>query len=93
MSVPLLSRRPLTPGQDPTDPLSYLCALLALVPQALCVAYATLLYSSREAEIALMFAGQMANEAANLVLKRLIRQERPPGTRPLPSSPAIFFSL
>jgi hypothetical protein len=68
--------------QDPTDRLSYLCALLALVPQALCVAYATLLWSSREAEIALMFAGQMASEAGNLVLKRLIRQERPPGMPP-----------
>jgi dolichyldiphosphatase len=80
--IPLASLSLTHVHYDPTSRLSYACALLALVPQALCVAYATLLWSSREAEIALMFAGQMASEAANLVLKRLIRQERPPGTPP-----------
>lgn len=63
--------------QDPTDRLSYLCAWLALVPQGLCVVYATLIWSSREAEVLLMFAGQMGCEAFNWVLKRYIKEERP----------------
>ncbi|EAQ90585.1 hypothetical protein CHGG_02520 [Chaetomium globosum CBS 148.51] len=63
---------------DPTDPLSTLAALLSLLPQGLCVVYATLLWSTREAEVLLLFAGQLACEAVNLVLKRLIKEERPP---------------
>ncbi|KAK1754776.1 PAP2 superfamily-domain-containing protein [Echria macrotheca] len=62
---------------NPDDPISLLCAWLALVPQALCVVYATLIWSTREAEVALMFAGQLACEAVNFALKRLIKQERP----------------
>ncbi|KAH8765054.1 PAP2 superfamily-domain-containing protein, partial [Diaporthe sp. PMI_573] len=62
---------------DPEDNISYLCAWLALVPQALCIVYVTLIWSTREAEVALMFAGQLACEAANFVLKRLLKQERP----------------
>ncbi|KAK3937676.1 phosphatidic acid phosphatase type 2/haloperoxidase [Diplogelasinospora grovesii] len=62
---------------NPDDPISYLCAWLALVPQALCIVYATLLWSSREAEVALMFAGQLACEAVNFALKRMIKEERP----------------
>lgn len=62
---------------DPDDNISYLCAWLALVPQALCIVYVTLIWSTREAEVALMFAGQLACEAANFVLKRLLKQERP----------------
>jgi len=41
------------------------------------VVYATLLWSNREIEIGLMFAGQMACEALNWVLKRYIKEERP----------------
>ncbi|ROW11726.1 hypothetical protein VPNG_05612 [Cytospora leucostoma] len=62
---------------DPNDPVSYLCAWLALVPQALCIVYVTLIWSTREAEVALMFAGQLGCEAVNFVLKRLIKEERP----------------
>ncbi|KAK8058314.1 PAP2 superfamily protein [Apiospora phragmitis] len=62
---------------DPSDPISYLCAWLALVPQGLCVVYATLVWSTREAEVALMFAGQLLCEALNFSLKRLIKEERP----------------
>lgn len=62
---------------DPTDPISYFCAWLALVPQGLCVVYATLVWSTREFEILLMFAGQMGCEALNFALKRLIKEERP----------------
>lgn len=54
-----------------------MCAWLALVPQALCVVYATLIWSNREIEIFLMFAGQMTCEALNWVLKRYIKEERP----------------
>ena len=52
-------------------------AWLALVPQALCVAYVVLIWASREIEILLMFAGQMGCEVLNLILKRLIKEERP----------------
>ncbi|KAL6855767.1 PAP2 domain-containing protein [Trichoderma novae-zelandiae] len=62
---------------DPNDYLSLLCAYLALLPQALCVVYATLIFSTREAEICLAFAGQLACEALNFLLKRLIKEERP----------------
>ncbi|KAL2039065.1 hypothetical protein N7G274_008114 [Stereocaulon virgatum] len=62
---------------NPDDPISYLCAWLALVPQALCVIYVTLIWSTREIEILLMFAGQMGCEALNFLLKRLIKEERP----------------
>lgn len=41
--------------------------------------YATLIWSNREIEIALMFAGQMACEALNWVLKRHFKEERPRG--------------
>ncbi|KAK3903754.1 PAP2 superfamily-domain-containing protein [Staphylotrichum tortipilum] len=84
---------------NPDDPLSYLGAFLSLLPQALCVVYATLFWSTREAEVLLMFLGQLACEALNFVLKRLIKEERPttlPGGGPagkgygMPSSHAQF---
>ncbi|KAI2621736.1 PAP2-domain-containing protein [Hypoxylon sp. NC1633] len=75
--VPLASLSLTHVHYDPTDRLSYLCAWLALIPQGLCVAYATLIWATREAEIALLFAGQLACEALNFGLKRLIKEERP----------------
>ncbi|OAA45120.1 dolichyl pyrophosphate phosphatase [Beauveria brongniartii RCEF 3172] len=62
---------------DPDDRLSLLCAYLALLPQALGIVYLTLIFASREAEVALLFAGQLACEALNFLLKRLIKEERP----------------
>lgn len=62
---------------DPDDPISLLCAYLALLPQALCIIYATLILSTREVEVLFMFAGQMGCEALNFLLKRLIKEERP----------------
>ncbi|KAN0077475.1 Phosphatidic acid phosphatase type 2/haloperoxidase [Elaphomyces granulatus] len=62
---------------NPRDPLSYLAAWLALVPQALCVVYVSVIWASREVEVLLMFAGQMGCEALNFGLKRWIREERP----------------
>lgn len=37
----------------------------------------TLIWSTREAEVLLMFAGQLACEAVNFALKRIIKEERP----------------
>jgi dolichyldiphosphatase len=75
---PLLQSTLLTLSpKDPNDPISYLCAWLALVPQGLCVVYATLIWSTREIEILLMFAGQLACEALNFALKRILKEERP----------------
>ncbi|KAE8151224.1 phosphatidic acid phosphatase type 2/haloperoxidase [Aspergillus avenaceus] len=62
---------------NPDDPVSFLSAWLALVPQALCVSYVTLIWASREVEMLLMFAGQMGCEALNFILKRIIKEERP----------------
>ena len=62
---------------DPNDLISYICAYLALVPQGLVVVYAALIWSTREIEILLMFAGQMSCEALNWLLKRWFQEERP----------------
>ncbi len=63
---------------DPADPISHACAYLALVPQALVITYVALIWSTREVEILLMFAGQMGCEAVNWLLKRTIKEQRPP---------------
>ncbi|RMY73374.1 hypothetical protein D0863_03927 [Hortaea werneckii] len=68
---------------NPSDPFSHLSAYLALVPQALVISYAALIWSTREIEILLMFTGQMGCEAFNWLLKRYIKEERP--TRMLPT--------
>jgi dolichyldiphosphatase len=65
---------------NPKDPISHFCAYLALVPQALVITYAALIWSTREAEILLMFAGQMGCEGLNWILKRYIKEERPTRT-------------
>jgi len=85
---------------NPADRISYLCAWLALVPQGLCIVYATLIWSNREIEILLMFTGQMACEGVNWGLKRWIKEERPREMHGkgygMPSSHAqfvTFFSL
>ncbi|KAH8587483.1 dolichyl pyrophosphate phosphatase [Bisporella sp. PMI_857] len=82
---------------DPNDPISYVCAFLALVPQGLCVVYATLIWSTREAEIFLLFTGQMLCEALNFALKRILKEERPKLMHGkgygMPSSHAQFVSF
>ncbi|XMA07950.1 hypothetical protein WAI453_000741 [Rhynchosporium graminicola] len=85
---------------DPNDHISYFCAWLALVPQALCIIYATLIWSTREIEILMMFGGQMACEALNFALKRILKEQRPKQMHGkgygMPSSHAqfvAFFSL
>ncbi|KAM0558538.1 hypothetical protein ACHAPJ_004733 [Fusarium lateritium] len=76
-STPLASLSVTHVYYDPDDHISLACAYLALLPQALCVVYATLVLFTREAEVALMFLGQLACEALNFALKRLIKEERP----------------
>ncbi|KAK1826090.1 dolichyldiphosphatase [Podospora conica] len=85
---------------NPSDPLSLLAATLSLLPQALIISYTTLLLSTREAEVLLLLAGQLACEALNFVLKRLIRQDRPRHIHAdttkgygMPSSHAQFVSF
>ncbi|OOF91182.1 hypothetical protein ASPCADRAFT_211466 [Aspergillus carbonarius ITEM 5010] len=75
--VPLASLSLTHVHYNPHDPLSFLSAWLALVPQALCVGYVTLIWASREVEVVLMFAGQLGCEALNFVLKRIVKEERP----------------
>ena len=65
---------------DANDPISYACAYLALVPQGLMIVYIALIWSTREIEILLMFAGQMGCEALNFLMKRWIKEERPTRT-------------
>ena len=60
--------------------LSTLSAFLALVPQALVIVYVTTIWSTREIEVLLMFAGQMVCEALNFGLKRWLQEERPSRT-------------
>ncbi|KPI37934.1 putative dolichyldiphosphatase [Cyphellophora attinorum] len=62
---------------DPTDPISHISAYLALTPQFFVCIYVTLIWATREVEVLLMFAGQMACEALNFVAKRLLKGVRP----------------
>ncbi|KAL4905311.1 hypothetical protein BDW74DRAFT_21281 [Aspergillus multicolor] len=82
---------------NPDDPWSLVSAWLALVPQALCVVYVTLVWASREVEVGLMFAGQLVCEALNFALKRIIKEERPKQMfgkgYGMPSSHAQFVSF
>jgi dolichyldiphosphatase len=78
MENPPLASISLTHVQyDPSSHLSHASAYLALVPQVLMITYVTLIWSTREIEIALMFAGQLGCEGLNWMLKRYIREERP----------------
>ncbi|KAL9613355.1 MAG: hypothetical protein Q9167_002116 [Letrouitia subvulpina] len=78
--IPLASLSLTHVNYDPSDPISYLCAWLALAPQALCVIYVTLIWATREIEILLMFVGQLGSGIVNVALKRIIKEERPKRT-------------
>ncbi|KAG0124807.1 hypothetical protein HOY82DRAFT_493706 [Tuber indicum] len=82
---------------NPDDPVSLLCAWLALLPQALGVSYATLVIAQREIEVLLMFAGQLSCEALNWALKRYFKQGRPKqmygNGYGMPSSHAQFMAF
>ncbi|KAL9060750.1 MAG: hypothetical protein Q9162_000454 [Coniocarpon cinnabarinum] len=84
---------------NPDDLLSHTLAYLTLTPQLLFAVYLTTLYTTREIEIALMFAGQLGCEALNVLLKRWFKELRPALMRELhrgygmPSSHAQFVSF
>ncbi|KAI5803106.1 hypothetical protein EDC01DRAFT_494164 [Geopyxis carbonaria] len=81
----------------PSDPLSLASAYCAIIPQSLMIVYATLLYTTREVEVALALAGQLLCEGLNFLLKRLIREHRPPAMLGhgygMPSSHAQFMAF
>ncbi|KAJ7117852.1 PAP2-domain-containing protein [Mycena epipterygia] len=62
---------------DDSDYFSLALALVTLSPILLMPAYAALAVQTREYIIIMMWAGQLAGEALNLVLKHAIKQERP----------------
>ncbi|KAF2755538.1 PAP2-domain-containing protein [Pseudovirgaria hyperparasitica] len=98
MEEPALASLSLTHvSYNPADWYSYMCAWLALTPQALCVAYAILIWSTREVEVISMFIGQMACEGLNWGLKRWIKEERPQQMNGkgygMPSSHAQFVAF
>ena len=78
LEPPLTSLKVTHVFYDPSDPLSLLFAYMALIPQGLMVIYVTLIYARREIEVVLMLVGQLLSEATNWVLKRLIKEDRPP---------------
>ncbi|KAF9905794.1 hypothetical protein EC991_001270 [Linnemannia zychae] len=59
------------------DILSKLFAFVTLSPLAIMCAYVAIVITSRDLKPAVMLAGQVANEAVNLVLKRIVKQARP----------------
>ncbi|KAI9179822.1 hypothetical protein H9P43_005153 [Blastocladiella emersonii ATCC 22665] len=76
---------------------SYLLAYATLLPLAMVVSYATLCVSRwRQSVWRIMFAGQLANEGINFVLKRWIREHRPSPCHGkgygMPSSHAQFMA-
>ncbi|KIJ49500.1 hypothetical protein M422DRAFT_27866 [Sphaerobolus stellatus SS14] len=62
---------------DPTSHVSLGLALISLSPILLMPAYAVLSVQTREFLVITMWAGQMACEVLNWVLKHIIKQERP----------------
>ncbi|KAG2137621.1 uncharacterized protein EDB93DRAFT_1091072 [Suillus bovinus] len=62
---------------DPSSDTSLVLALLTLSPILLMPAYAVLAVYTRELTIINMWAGQFLSEGLNLVLKRIIKEERP----------------
>ncbi|KAF3920333.1 Dolichyldiphosphatase [Dactylellina cionopaga] len=76
-ATPLASLSLTHVSYDPSDPVSLVAAYLSLIPQALMIVYAVLIFSHRELEIILACAGQLGCEAVNYVLKRLIKEARP----------------
>ncbi|KAF8936012.1 hypothetical protein BGZ58_004678 [Dissophora ornata] len=59
------------------DILSKLLAYVTLSPLAIVCGYAAIIVTARDMKPAVMFAGQLANEVFNQVLKRLVKQARP----------------
>ncbi|TFK60238.1 PAP2-domain-containing protein [Pluteus cervinus] len=62
---------------DEGSHLSFILALLTLSPILLMASYAALSVFTREYIILVMWAGQFFGEGLNLVIKRLVKQDRP----------------
>jgi len=62
---------------DASSHLSLLLALLTLSPILLMPAYAVLAVQTRELTIINMWAGQLLSEVLNLVVKHIVKEERP----------------
>ena len=79
------------------DTVGLLCALLALAPVFIVVAYVTLLARNREAHVLYALAGQLLNWRLNDVLKRYFAAPRPAdcelGTYGFPSDHAQFLGF
>ncbi|KAI9459023.1 PAP2-domain-containing protein [Russula earlei] len=65
---------------DDSSHLSLAMALITLSPILLMASYAALAIFWREITVINMWAGQFCCEALNLVIKRLLKQGRPPGS-------------
>ncbi|KAF8448908.1 hypothetical protein L210DRAFT_3609402 [Boletus edulis BED1] len=65
---------------DASSDTSLVLALFTLSPILLMPAYAALAVQTRELTIINMWAGQCASEALNLVLKHIVKEERPNGS-------------
>lgn len=76
-SPPLASLSLTHVNYNPKDPISWISAHLALVPQALVISYVSLIWATREIEVLLMFTGQMGCEALNYILKKYLKEPRP----------------
>ncbi|OCB87669.1 PAP2-domain-containing protein [Sanghuangporus baumii] len=65
---------------DANSHVSFALALVTLSPILLMASYAALAVIARDLLVINMWAGQLACEGFNWMLKRMIRQERPSGT-------------
>ncbi|KAF9569542.1 Dolichyldiphosphatase 1 [Mortierella alpina] len=59
------------------DLVSQFFAYVTLSPIALVCSYVAIIITSRDMKPAVMFAGQLANEIVNQILKRLVKEARP----------------
>ena len=74
------------------DAVGFLCAGMSLAPVFLIVALVTAALARRDAHIAVALLGQLLNTAWNVMLKRLLRQPRPPFLHRGASPAAVGFS-
>ncbi|KTW28652.1 uncharacterized protein T551_02502 [Pneumocystis jirovecii RU7] len=82
-------------GVRSTQCLYYISAFLALSPLAILIVYVTLIYNRREAELLLMYAGQVVCDFLNTQLKHIFQQARPSAIISdygMPSNHAQFIS-
>lgn len=79
---------------EAADPIGLVLAVASLLPIALLVVFPTLIIFRRDLRTITFFAGQVANEAVNMVLKRYFKESRPDGSHRedfgMPSSHAQF---